>query len=102
MMCTRYGPCAPMTICCSMSPVREGPEMKVTARPGWTGIAPLEEAAILSPPPRRTRAAACWRTCRQPPSSRAGSRLPLHRAIAAEGIDHVLLRHTEQLVVELA
>ena len=31
-MWTRYGPCAPSTIVCSMSPVRDGPEIMLIAR----------------------------------------------------------------------
>ena len=30
--CTRYGPCAPSTMVCSISPVRDGPDTKLTAR----------------------------------------------------------------------
>ena len=31
-ICTRNGPCAPSTIVCSISPVRDGPEIMLTAR----------------------------------------------------------------------
>ena len=34
MTCTRYGPCAPKVSVCSISAVRDGPEMKFTARGG--------------------------------------------------------------------
>ena len=40
-MCRRFGPCAPMTRVCSMSAVREGPVIQLTAR----GMRPSPDAA---------------------------------------------------------
>ena len=69
-ICSRRGPCAPSTIVCSMSPVRDGPETMLTAR----GVAPRSRANQRERFFHRPRR--CVRRARSRCACRAAARSP--------------------------
>ena len=76
MCASGTGPCAPSTIVCSMSPVRDGPEIRLTARGRRPRSARIERERLLHARHDAPRRARRRRACRAAASVAVGVSAP--------------------------